>query len=111
MKQYITNSYSFLKEALFDDILDRYLLLSSIILFLVDYLIWQSFFIGEPLSVLLRINIYPIKYLAIIMALNTLLSISAHDKEKEVGYLLLIGNIIVGILIFILEIFYLVHLS
>ncbi len=43
------------------------------------------------------------------MILNTLLSISAHDKEKEVGYLLLMGNIIVGILIFILEIFYLVH--
>lgn len=111
MKQHITNSYSFLKDALFDDVLDRYLLFSSIFLFLLDYFIWQRFLVGESIYVLLRISIYPIKYLAIIMVLNTFLAISAHEKEKEVGYLLLIGNIIVGVLIFILEIFYLTHLS
>ena len=111
MRQYITNSYSFLKGALYDDMIDRYLLLVSVLLVVIDYTIWQAFFTGEAIYVLLRISIYPIKYLAIILVLNTFLSVVAHEKDKEVGYLLLIGNIIVGILILILEIFYLVHMA
>lgn len=110
MKKNIFNSYFFIRQALFDDLLDRRLFIFSLILFFLDFYLWKSFLSTDSLYIFLRINIYPIKFLAIVMGLNTVLAVSAYDKEKEVGYLLLIGNIILGILIFALEIFYITHL-
>lgn len=110
MQKNISNSYFFTKQALFVDLPDRYLLATSLFLLLLDYYIWQAFLSLDTLYIFLRIDIYPIRYLAITMGLNTLLAISAYDKEKEVSYLLLIGNVILGILILALEIFYLTHL-
>jgi hypothetical protein len=111
VKLKIINWGYLIKKALFVDIVDRYLLIASLFLFLTNYLIWRHWFLSGMYPIFLRVNIYPVKYLAIVIALNTLLSISAYEKEKEVGYVLLMGNIIVGLLCFTLEIFYLTHLS
>lgn len=110
MKKNIFNSYFFIKQALFDDLPDRYLFIASLFLFLLDYCIWHFSLAANSAFIFRRIDIYPLSYLAITMGLNTILAISAYDKEKEVGYLLLIGNIILSVLILILEIFYLTHL-
>lgn len=110
MKNYITSSYHFLKSVLIDDLLDRYLLVSTFFIFLIDYLVWHFYLAKDNLFVFLRIDIYPVKYLFVIIIVNIILMISAHDNEKEVGYLLLLGNIVASILIFILELFYLTHL-
>jgi hypothetical protein len=109
MKRNITNLSIFVKQALIDDLLDRYLLLASLSLFLLDMYIWRAFLYRENV-IFLKINIYPVDYLAIVVIVNTILSVAAHDNEKEVGYLLLMGNIIVGLLIFALEIFYLMNI-
>lgn len=110
MKQNIINLSVSIKQALIDDILDRYLLIVSLCLFLIDFFIWRFFLSSDSLYIFLKINVYPVKYLAVVIMINTFLTISAHEREKEVGYLLLLGNIIVGLLIFILEAFYLIHL-
>jgi hypothetical protein len=109
MANYFKKSYYFIHRVFFDDLVDRYLLAAGIIIFFTDFLIWRSYLATPDIYVFLRIDIYPIKFLAIVMGLNFLLSATAHDKEKEVGYLLLLGNVILAILIFVLEIFYLTH--
>lgn len=82
----------------------------TVVFFLADYLIWHIFLSGPEVYVYLRIGIYPIKLLAIILLVNTVLAIASHDKEKEIGYFLFISNIIVSILVSILEIYYLINI-
>lgn len=107
MENYLKTNYQFLKSALWDDTVDRVLFLLTVGLFLLDYLIWSKYLSSPLIYVYLRTSIYPIKLLAIMLAVNTFLAIVAHTKEKEIGYFLFISNTILNILILILEIFYL----
>ena len=108
MKANFFNLYFFVRKSLFDDILDRYLFIAGLLLLSIDLLAWK-WLLGET-YVFMKIQIHPLQYLALTFAINTVLAISAHDKEKEVGYLLLIGNLILSLLVLVLEIFYLAHL-
>ena len=110
MKNYIKTNYLLLHQALFEDITDRVLFLLTIVLFATDYIIWHMFLSSPDLYVYLRIGIYPIKMLAIVLTVNTILAIASFDKEKEIGYFLFISNIILSVLVLILEIYYLVNL-
>lgn len=107
MQNYFKTNYDFLKSALYDDVIDRSLFLLTVGLFILDYFIWSRYLSSPDIYVYLRVNIYPIKLLAVILAVNTFLAIVSHNKEKEIGYFLFISNIIVGALVLILEIFYL----
>lgn len=111
MKKLIINFYLLFKKALYDDVLDRYLLLTGLVLSVLDFIVWRTTLTDKDLFVFLRVNIYPVKFLAVVLVLNTLLTVAAHDNEKEVGYLLLMGNIIACLLVFVLEIFYITQLS
>lgn len=110
MENYLKTNYQFLKAALWDDTIDRVLFFLTVGFFFLDYFIWSRYLSSPDIYVYLRINIYPIKLLAIILGVNTFLAIFAHTKEKEIGYFLLISNIIVSVLVLILEIFYLSNL-
>lgn len=107
MSNYISKTYSFLKEALYSDVIDRSLLIVSILLFLLDWGIWHFYLSDPTLNVYLKLTIYPMAYLAIVFGINLILAVTAHEKDREIGYLLLIGNIICTLLIFALEVFYL----
>jgi len=109
MQNYFKTNYQLLKNALWDDVTDRLLFLSSLVLFIIDYFVWSRHLSSPDLYVYLRVNIYPVKLLAIIMAINTFLAIVAHDKEKEIGYFLFISNVLSTVLILVLEIFYLLN--
>ena len=110
MENYLKTNYMFLKSALWDDIIDRVLFLSTFMLFLLDYGLWSKYLSSPDIYVYLRVNIYPIKLLAIMLAVNTFLAIFAHTKEKEIGYFFFISNIVLSVLVLILEIFYLSNL-
>ncbi len=109
MENYLKTNYQFFKSALWDDVIDRTLFLLTCGLFILDYWLWSKYLSSPDIYVYLRVNIYPIKLLAIILVINTFLAIIAHTKEKEIGYFLLISNIIVSVLVLILEIFYLAN--
>ncbi|MFA6963901.1 MAG: hypothetical protein WC227_04310 [Patescibacteria group bacterium] len=109
MKKYITTLGPFLKEFLVDDIVNRYLFSISLIWSFVDYLIWHFLLSSPDIFVYIRIGVYPIKLLFIILILNTVLAFSSFKREREIGYLLFIGNILAVALVMILEIYYLSH--
>lgn len=74
-----------------------------------DYLIWKRALDNPDIYIYLRIGIYPIKFLAIIVLLNTALAIFSFGKEKEIDYLLMSANVFIALLIMVLEIFYIMH--
>lgn len=109
MENYLKTNIQFLKAALYDDHIDRVLFLLTIIFFITNYFVWSKNLSSPELFIYLRISIYPIKLLAIMLLVNTLLAIFAHTKEKEIGYFLFISNILLNVLVFILETFYLLN--
>jgi len=109
MKLKIQNFFIYLKAAIFDDRVDMALFFGSLIIGIVDYFIWKKYLDSPDVYIFVKSNVYPMKFLAIIFCVNTVLAIFAHDKEKEIGYLVFIGNVIVAALILVLEIFYLTN--
>lgn len=107
MKNYFSDGWAAIKKALFDDRVNFYLISASAVLFLTNFLIWRGVISKRYLSIYEHLGIYPLRYLVIVLLLNTTLALFSYDKEKEISYLLLSANIAVSLLIFVLEIFYL----
>jgi hypothetical protein len=93
-------------KALFDDKIDRNLLISTALFYFTSLIIWKFLIEPKGLVFFWRTDVNPITFLSIILVINTILSIAAHDKEREVGYLLFMGNIIVCFLVLVLEMYY-----
>ena len=81
------------------------------IFFVADYLIWTLRLRFEDIYVFSINGVYPIRFLGIIVLINTILAFFSYDKEKEISYLLLGASIFVSVLIFVLEAFYLINLN
>jgi hypothetical protein len=111
MKNYVLSTFQLIKKAFFGDLVNRYLFLSSLLLFLFDYLIWKSRLENQAIAVFSLNGLYPIKFIAIIIVINTFLAASSYEKEKEMSYLLVSASILVALLIFVLEIFYLINMG
>jgi len=76
-----------------------------------DYLIWSKRLRYDDIYVFSINGVYPIRFLGIIVLINSLLAFFSYDKEQEISYLLIGASVFVSVLIFILEVFYLVNLS
>ena len=107
MKNYLKT----IKKAIFEDYLNLYLLSGSLFIFLVDYFLWKLKLVDKDLYIQGLSGLYPIKYLLVIYVLNSFLALFSYDKEKEISYLLFAANIFIGILILVLEIFYIISLN
>ena len=107
MKNYLKLTWRHLLESLVFDVANRYLLITTIVLAMTDWIIWRRLLSSPDLIVYLKTGIYPVQILAIILGLNTFLAVSAYRREREISHLLFIGNIASCVLILILEIFYL----
>jgi len=106
MKTQITQLLPYLKKVLFDDLMVRYLFLTTLVISLFDYFAWHSYLSGPDLMVYVRIGIYPVELLAVVLVINTLLAITSYNREEELAHLLFIGNVICAFLVLILELFY-----
>ena len=106
MKTQITQLLPYLKKVLFDDLLVRYLFLTTIVISLFDYIAWHKYLSSPDLMVYVRIGIYPVELLAVIVTINTVLAITSYNREEELAHLLFIGNVICSFLVLILELFY-----
>ena len=109
MKNYFFSLAGYLKEVLFDDIKNRYLFITTLILSLGSFFFWERFLAGGDIQIYTRITLYPVKYLALVLILNTLLSIFSYNKEREISYLLFVANIVLVLLTWALEIFYFIY--
>ena len=109
MQNYLKTNWQLLRAALWDDQIDRILFLLTLIFFLINYLVWSKYLSSPDLFIYLRISLYPIKLLALMLGINTLLAVFAHTKEKEIGYFLFISNILINVLVFALEMFYILN--
>lgn len=104
------NIYLTIKDVVLDR-LNIILFSVMIVLFIPDFLIWNLRLRYEDIYVFSQNGVYPIRFLGIIILINTIVAVFSYDKEKEIGYLLLAANIFISLLIFILEMFYLINLS
>lgn len=111
MRNYFADGWSVFKRALFSDYINLYLFSATIILFMADYLIWKFGLGNRDIYITVLNGLYPVKYLAVILILNTPLAIFSYDKEKEMSYLLFSANIFIALLVLVLELFYLFNLS
>jgi hypothetical protein len=110
MKQNFKSLFIFLKQSLIDDANNRWLFLTFFTLSLLSYIIWNKYLDSLDFYASPRIEVFPVKFLAIIIIINTALGLFSFRKEKEITYLLFIGNVLVSLLVVILEIFYLANL-
>ena len=109
MKKYFSTGWQTVCEALFKDKWNLFFSISMLIIFLADLFIWKIFLQKFDLYVITLSGIYPVKYLAIILFINLFLGIFSYSKEKEISYLLFSANVFLSLLVFILEIFYLLE--
>jgi ABC-type transport system involved in multi-copper enzyme maturation permease subunit len=101
------NLFSYLKTVFVYDAVNRILLVLIFLFSAAIYLIWSNYIVGNGINVFMKVQVNPIKFLFFVIIVNLLLSAFSYQKEKEISYLLMIGSIIVTILVFALEIFYL----
>ena len=106
MKNYITTIKSIL-----DDRMILWLTSPLIVFFMADYYIWSRRLRYEDIYVFSINGVYPIRFLGIIVLINLLLAFFSYDKEKEISYLLIGASVFVSVLIFVLEVFYLINLN
>ena len=107
MNQRIIDNSRYLKEVMVDDHINRWLFVGIVLLVIPIYLIWSKYLVDYQVGVFLKIGVFPLKYLFIILILNTVLAVFSYRKEKEIAYLLMMGSLAITIFIFILEVFYL----
>lgn len=107
MRNYFGDGWNAIKKVLIDDSVNLYLFLGSLIILAINYTVWTFVLSKRELFVYENLGIYPLRYLVIVLVLNTTLALFSYDKEKEISYLLLAANIGVSCLVFVLEIFYL----
>ena len=107
MKKYI----SVLKKIVFEDYINLYLISASVLIFVINYLIWRISLVEKDIFIQSLGGLYPIKYLLLAYIINGSLALFSYEKEKEIGYLLFSANLFLGILVLILEIFYLISLG
>lgn len=107
MKNYFLTTFTLIKQALLDDIVNRYLFALTFALSLIDWIIWRSFLTSPDLYVFIKIGYYPVKLLAFLLIINGSLAVFSYVKEKEISYLLWMGSLFLSVLVFALEIFYL----
>ena len=108
MKNYLSLGYQATIRALFRDNFNLIVLTSSIVLLAVDYFIWNWRLESAELYVVSIGTIFPVQYLFVIWLINLILAVFSYDKEKEISYLLLSASCFVGLLVLILEIYYLI---
>jgi len=106
MKNYITSLKRFISDRL-----NLYFILALAIFSITDYLIWTLRLRYEDIYIFSVNDVYPIRFLGIMVLINTILAFFSYDKEKEISYLLLGASIFISILIFVLEVFYLFSLN
>ena len=105
------NYYKLFKKATFGDSINLYLLSGNILILLIDYFLWRIRLVDRDLFIQTLSGLYPMKYLSIVFIINIFLALFSYEKEREISYLLFAANIFIGILIFVLEIFYIVSLG
>ena len=110
MKDYVQDFKSTIKP-FFTDRINLYLLGTAVVLFVADFIIWTTKLRYESIYIQSISGVYPIRFLVIILSVNSILAIFSSNKEKEISYLLLGANIFLSLLIFVLEIFYFVSLN
>ncbi|OQA04311.1 MAG: hypothetical protein BWY68_00410 [bacterium ADurb.Bin400] len=110
MKERFRTIYSTVHDTLILDQANMYLLASAIAITGLDYLIVRLQPVAENSQHFGRLNISPLIYLLIVICVNTALAVFSFGREKEISYLLLSANIILALLVFVLEIFYLTSL-
>lgn len=106
MKNYITT----LKSILNDKII-LWLVAPLALFSMADFFIWTRRLRYEDIYVFSINGVYPVRFLGIIILINSILAFFSYDKEKEISYLLIGASIFIAILIFVLEVFYLVNLN
>ncbi|MCL5411066.1 MAG: hypothetical protein M1324_04485 [Patescibacteria group bacterium] len=109
MRNYFSDGWVTIKKALFDDKVNFYLFAGTIAVVVTDALIWRGILTKRDLFIYEHLGIYPLRYLMIVLLINTTLALFSYDKEKEISYLLLSASVVVSLLVFVLEIFYLSH--
>lgn len=107
MKNYFSDGFAAIKKALFEDYINLCLFSATIFLAVIDVVIWKVILSKRDIFIFNGMGIYPIRYLMILLLINTTLAMFSFEKEKEISYLLLAANIMATLLVFILEIFYL----
>lgn len=110
MKKYHQVIYNLIKRALFADRVNLILLLSIITLFGLNIAIWQINIKERLAELSWQLPLSPLNSLFLIFGLNLFLSLFSYDKEKEISWLLLGASLMAALLIFTLEIFYLLNL-
>jgi len=97
----------FIKKFALSDRVNGLLLLASILLLIINIVL--SKFTTAAGSLFTKIGISPLSFLIAVYLINILLALTSYNKEKEISYLLFISLILVSLLIFALNIFYLTN--
>jgi hypothetical protein len=98
-------------KSVYADRLNIILFSAIIIVFVADFFIWRLRLRYEDIYIFTLNGVYPIRFLGIILLVNTFVSIFSYEKEKEISYLLFSASLFISILILVLEMFYLINLN
>lgn len=97
---------SSIKQSLWDDLYNRYFLVFSIVIGLVEYFIWEKYIVEGGIFVYSPLRYFPVQLFLIIIFLHVILSIYSYSKDDHIAHLLVGALPFYAILILILEIMY-----
>lgn len=102
MKSFIETT----KNCLWDDLYNRYFVVFTVIVGLIEYVVWSQAIVGGGIFVYTRLSYYPVQLLIVIFILHLILSIYSFRKDEHISHLLLGALPVLAIFVLILEIFY-----
>ena len=106
---YTKKTYELIRISLIDNKFNFYALVISILVFVIEYIVWQDMIIKQDVFVYSVLTYFPLELFAIFFVIHVILAVYSFRVEKMISNLLLGFNVFFLYLIFIIEAFYLIN--
>lgn len=105
----IKNTLREIKSSLYDNILNRYLVLIQIVLFVIAILIWMKVLVAQNVFIYSSNNYFPLQIYVVVFFLHLILSVYSYRKDRYISNLLFGASTFYIVLIIVLELLYIIY--
>jgi len=98
-----------IKASLYENILNRYFVISQIVLFVITFAIWKKIIVVQNIFIYSPTNYYPLQVFSVVFVLHIVLSVYSYKNDKYISSLLLGAITLYLLLILILEFLYIIY--
>jgi len=98
-----------IQSSLYGNKINRYFVLGQLLLFALTLLIWVKVIVARDIYIYSSTNYFPLQIFVVVFIIHIVLSVYSYKNDKYLSNLLLGASLFYIILIFILEMLYIIY--